>query len=171
MPQGFRRESRIRILRQLGIGVIDPSDGRFRADERRIDQAFALDVGIFRLKFTVNFLMNLCSHLQIVSAFLIGGWWVSTDRLAIGSVVAFISGISRLKDPWGDLVNYFRDISVNQSSTACWRTRSTNSLASSTVFREPRCVELPPKRSRRRLPSKTPPLAPPAIRSSPFQSS
>jgi hypothetical protein len=29
-------------------------------------------------------------------------------------VVAFISGIDRLNDPWGDLVNYFRDISVNQ---------------------------------------------------------
>ena len=71
-------------------------------------------MGIFRLKFTMNFLMNLCSHLQIVSALLIGGWWVYTDRLAIGGVVAFISGIGRLNDPWGDLVNYFRDISVNQ---------------------------------------------------------
>ena len=109
-----RAGSRIRILRQLGIGVIDQSDGHFRADERRIDRAFALDMGIFRLKFTMNFLMNLCSHLQIVSAMLIGGWWVYTDRLAIGGVVAFISGIGRLSDPWGDLVNYFRDISVNQ---------------------------------------------------------
>ena len=109
-----RAGARIRILRQLGIGVIDQSDGHFRADERRIDRAFALDMGIFRLKFTMNFLMNLCSHLQIVSALLIGGWWVYTDRLAIGGVVAFISGIGRLNDPWGDLVNYFRDISVNQ---------------------------------------------------------
>lgn len=45
---------------------------------------------------------------------LIGGWWVYTDRLEIGGVVAFISGISRLNDPWGDLVNYFRDMSVTQ---------------------------------------------------------
>jgi len=29
-------------------------------------------------------------------------------------VVAFISGIGRLNDPWGDLVNYFRDINVTQ---------------------------------------------------------
>jgi len=62
----------------------------------------------------MNFLMNLCSHLQIVSALLIGGWWVHTDRLEIGGVVAFISGISRLNDPWGDLVNYFRDLTVTQ---------------------------------------------------------
>jgi hypothetical protein len=32
----------------------------------------------------------------------------------IGGVVAFISGIGRLNDPWGDLVNYFRDINVTQ---------------------------------------------------------
>ena len=71
-------------------------------------------MGIFRLKFTMNFLMNVCSHLQIVSALLIGGWWVYTDQLEIGGVVAFISGIGRLNDPWGDLVNYFRDFNLTQ---------------------------------------------------------
>ena len=110
----WRAGARIRILRQLGIGVIDQTDGHFRADDQRIDRVFSLDMGIFRLKFTMNFLMNLCSHLQIVSALLIGGWWVHTDRLEIGGVVAFISGISRLNDPWGDLVNYFRDLTVTQ---------------------------------------------------------
>jgi ABC-type multidrug transport system fused ATPase/permease subunit len=109
-----RAGARIRILRQLGIGVIDQTNDHFRADEQRIDRVFALDMGIFRFKFTMNFLMNLCSHLQIVSALLIGGWWVYTDRLEIGGVVAFISGISRLNDPWGDLVNYFRDLTVTQ---------------------------------------------------------
>jgi len=110
----WRAGARIRILRQLGIGVIDQTYGHFRADDQRIDRVFSLDMGIFRLKFTMNFLMNLCSHLQIVSALLIGGWWVHTDRLEIGGVVAFISGISRLNDPWGDLVNYFRDLTVTQ---------------------------------------------------------
>jgi ABC-type multidrug transport system fused ATPase/permease subunit len=109
-----RAGARIRILRQLGIDVIDQTNGNFRADEQRIDRVFVLDMGIFRFKFTMNFLMNLCSHLQIVSALLIGGWWVYTDRLQIGGVVAFISGISRLNDPWGDLVNYFRDLTVTQ---------------------------------------------------------
>ena len=78
------------------------------------DRVFSLDMEIFRFKFTMNFLMNLCSHLQIVSALLIGGWWVHIDRLELGGVVAFISGISRLTDPWGDLVNYFRDLTVTQ---------------------------------------------------------
>ena len=37
-----------------------------------------------------------------------------TNQLEIGGVVAFISAVGRLNDPWGDLVNYFRDFSVNQ---------------------------------------------------------
>src|SRR4029077_5866531 len=73
-----------------------------------------LDMGIFRLKFTTNFLMNLSNHLQIIAALLLRGWSIYADRLEIGGVVAFISAIGRLNDPWGDLVNYFRDANVTR---------------------------------------------------------
>jgi ABC-type multidrug transport system fused ATPase/permease subunit len=113
-----RTGARIQVLRQLGAAMIGGNDGADddsnRADDRRIDQAFALDMGIFKLKFSMNFLMNVCNHLQIISALLVGGWWVYTSRLEIGGVVAFISGIGRLNDPWGDLVNYFRDVNIAQ---------------------------------------------------------
>ena len=69
-------------------------------------------MGVFKLKYSMNFLMNFCTHLQIIAALLYGGWLVLNSDLEIGGVVAFISGVSRLTDPWGDLVNYFRDISV-----------------------------------------------------------
>ena len=62
----------------------------------------------------MNFLMNLLTHLQRLAGLLIGGWWVYTGRLEIGGVVAYLSGISRINDPWGDLVNYFRDVNVSQ---------------------------------------------------------
>ncbi len=73
-----------------------------------------LNMGIFKLKFSMNFLMNFCSHLEVVAALLIGGWMVHTDQLEVGGVVAFISAVGRLNDPWGDLVNYFRDLSMTQ---------------------------------------------------------
>jgi len=60
---------------------------------RRIDRVLQLDMGIFKLKFSMNFLMNFCSHLQVVAALLIGGWMVHTDQLEMGGVVAFISAI------------------------------------------------------------------------------
>jgi ABC-type bacteriocin/lantibiotic exporter with double-glycine peptidase domain len=103
----------VQILRQLGIGIIEQI-GDPRAEDMRIEEVFELDMGIFRLKFTMNFLMNLSNHLQIIAALLIGGWWVYTNRLEIGGVVAFISAIGRLNDPWGDLVNYFRDVNLTR---------------------------------------------------------
>jgi ABC-type bacteriocin/lantibiotic exporter with double-glycine peptidase domain len=86
--------------------------GRAREDDASIERVFQLDMGIFKLKFTMNFLMNFCNHLQRIAALLLGGWYVLQGQLEVGGVVAFISGVEKLNDPWGDLVNYFRDFSV-----------------------------------------------------------
>lgn len=113
-----RTGARIQVLRRLGAAMIGGAEGADdasnRADDQRIDQAFALEMGIFKLRFTTNFLMNVSNHLQVVAALLVGGWAVLTGRLVIGGVVAFISGIARVKDPWGDLVHYFRDANLTQ---------------------------------------------------------
>lgn len=112
-----RAGARVWILRQLGVSAVDASAAsieRDRSDGRRIDRVLYLNIGIFKLKFSMNFLMNFFSHLQVVAALLIGGWMVHTDQLEVGGVVAFISAVGRLNDPWGDLVNYFRDLSINQ---------------------------------------------------------
>lgn len=112
-----RAGARVWVLRQLGISTADlanATDEQDRADAKRVDRVLRLNMGIYKLKFSMNFLMNLCSHLQVVAALLIGGWLVHTDQLEVGGVVAFISAVGRLNDPWGDLVNYFRDFSVSQ---------------------------------------------------------
>ena len=105
------------ILRQLGVSAVDTraaSAERDRSDGKRIDRVLQLNMGVYKFKFSMNFLMNICSHLQVVAALLIGGWMVHTDQLEVGGVVAYISGAGRLNDPWGDLVNYFRDFSLTQ---------------------------------------------------------
>ena len=112
-----RAGARVWVLRQLGVSTVDTrpaSVERDLSDGKRIDRVLQLNMGIFKLKFSMNFLMNFCNHLQIIGALLIGGWMVHTDQLEVGGIVAFISGIGRLNDPWGDLVNYFRDLSLTQ---------------------------------------------------------
>lgn len=111
-----RTGARVWLLRQIGTGLVaaDRQGGRVITGETsRIDRVFRIDMHIFELKFTMNFLMNLCTHAQIIMALLLGGWRVLQGDLEIGGVVAFISGIGRLTDPWGDFVNYCRDLSVN----------------------------------------------------------
>jgi len=112
-----RANARVWVLRQLGISTVGrrtASADQDGSDANRIDRVLRLNMGIFKLKFSMNFLMNFCSHLQVVAALLIGGWMVHTDQLQVGGVVAFISAVGRLNDPWGDLVNYFRDLNMTQ---------------------------------------------------------
>jgi len=112
-----RTRARVQIIRQLSISVVEEQDhdpARNRSDDELIQHVFELNMGFFKLKFAMNFLMNLTTQLQIISALLIGGWAVYQDRLEIGGIVAFISGIGKITDPWGDLVNYFRDANLSQ---------------------------------------------------------
>ncbi|MBV9153526.1 MAG: ABC transporter ATP-binding protein [Alphaproteobacteria bacterium] len=111
-----RTRVRVRIIRQLSVSVVEGGGdaARDRADDSRIERVFQLNMGIYRFKFSMNFLMNLSTQLQIIGALAVGAWAVINQQLEIGGVVAFVSGISRITDPWGDLVNYFRDANINQ---------------------------------------------------------
>ena len=120
MMQGavnWRTKSRVALLREVSADVVAASNSRdLPLDEsaRRVDRVFKLDMGIFGFKYSMNFLMNLCAHGQIVGILMVGGWYVYTDQLNIGGVVAFLAAVNRLNDPWGDLVNYFRDLNSIQ---------------------------------------------------------
>jgi ABC-type multidrug transport system fused ATPase/permease subunit len=112
-----RTRARVQIIRQLSVRVVEGQDhdpARDPSDDEHIERVFELNMGFFKFKFAMNFLMNLSTQLQIISALLVGGWAVYQDRLEIGGVVAFISGIGKITDPWGDLVNYFRDANLSQ---------------------------------------------------------
>jgi ABC-type multidrug transport system fused ATPase/permease subunit len=112
-----RTRVRVRLIRRLSISVVEGLSGdaaRDRVDDERIQRVFELNMGIYRFKFSMNFLMNLSTQLQIIGVLLVGGWAVYANRLEIGGVVAFISGIGRITDPWGDLVNYFRAANIAQ---------------------------------------------------------
>ena len=112
-----RAGARIWVLRQLGVSTVDTraaSVERDISDGKRVDRMLHLNMGIYKLKFSMNFLMNVCNHFQVIAALLIGGWMVHSDQLEVGGIVAFISAVGRLNDPWGDLVNYFRDLSITQ---------------------------------------------------------
>jgi ABC-type bacteriocin/lantibiotic exporter with double-glycine peptidase domain len=126
MQGAMNRRTRVRVqlIRQLSVSVVEGSasdDASDRTDDERIQQVFELNMGIFKFKFSMNFLMNLSTQLQIIGTLLVGGWAVYAQRLEIGGVVAFISGIGRITDPWGDLVNYFRDVNITQVKFALVR--------------------------------------------------
>jgi len=133
-----KTKKRVKIIRRLSISVVGkPPQEELEADDlrddERIERVFRLNVGILKLKFTMNFLMNLSTHLQVISALLVGGWLVHEDQLEVGGIVAFISGIGKLADPWGDLVNYFRDVNLNRVKYRLMRDAVDQQLAGADV--------------------------------------
>ena len=72
-------------------------------------------LGIFKLKYSMNFLMNLTQNFGKLMILAVGGWYVINGQTEVGTVVAFVSGLHNVADPWGDLVNWFQDMMVNNA--------------------------------------------------------
>jgi ABC-type multidrug transport system fused ATPase/permease subunit len=114
-------KARVAVLRQASAGVIEDSEqiaedvARDVAQEARYGEIFHLNMGIFRLKFTMNFLMNLTHQLGIVAILTVGAWFVLHGRTQIGTIIAFVSGLRNVNDPWGDLVNWFQNVWVTKT--------------------------------------------------------
>ncbi|WP_210161053.1 ABC transporter transmembrane domain-containing protein [Microvirga lotononidis] len=120
MQQAINRRvsARIGALRQISIGIM----GGYRhnsspslRESALVEIVFSLNMGVYKLKFSMNFLMNFMHQLGICAILTIGGYWVIHGKTEVGTIVAFLSGLNQINDPWGDLVNWFRDLQVTQT--------------------------------------------------------
>lgn len=110
-----RTKRRIETMRALSVDIVDEAAGRagLRTQQtflRRVAHVYRLNMQIFRRKFGMNFLMNLLHQLGIIGILAVGSWLVLHGKTEVGTIVAFISGLSRMNDPWGDLVDFFRNL-------------------------------------------------------------
>ena len=110
-----RTESRIKTMRGLSSDIVNEAAERAGVREektfrRRVREIYRLNMEIFYRKFGMSFLINLFHHLGTIGILAVGGWLLLHGRTEMGTIVAFISGINRMNDPWGDLVNFFRDL-------------------------------------------------------------
>jgi hypothetical protein len=104
-----RAEQRIRVLRKVGGDIVErgvPADAR-------VERVFQLNMGIYKLKYSMNLAMNFMHYLAVAVALGVGGWFAVQHRIEVGTIVAVVSGLGKLKDPWGDLVNWGRELSVD----------------------------------------------------------
>jgi len=108
-----RNKRRTQALRELGEGIVDDAaPGAAQADTsiERIQRVRDLRLQTFGLKYAMKFLINLLNHLGTVAVLFIGGWFVLDGRTELGTVVAFLSGMERVNDPWRQLVRLFRQL-------------------------------------------------------------
>lgn len=111
-----RTQRRIETMRALSVDIVDEAAERdgvrtHQTFRSRIGKVYQLNMQVLRRKHGMNFLMNLFYHLGIVGILAVGGWLVLEGKTEVGTIVAFISGLSRMNDPWNDLVDFFRNLS------------------------------------------------------------
>jgi len=111
-----RTKRRIETMRALSVDIVNEAADRAGARtpetfRQRIANVYRLNMQIFVRKYGMNFLMNLLHQVGIIGILAVGGWLVLQGKTEVGTIVAFISGLSRMNDPWNDLVDFFRNLS------------------------------------------------------------
>jgi len=80
------------------------------------DHILETRLGIFRLKLSTKFLQNLISAVGTAGVLLLGGWFVLQGRTDAGTVVASLTGLTRLEGPWRELITFYRQASTMRVS-------------------------------------------------------
>jgi len=117
MQRALNRRVSVRIwtLRKISTGLVeDESRGAasLELQNRRVDRVFDLNMGIYKIKFSMNFAMNILHYAGLAGILGLGGVLATMGKTDIGTVVAFTAGLAKINDPWGDLVTWYRDFRV-----------------------------------------------------------
>jgi ABC-type bacteriocin/lantibiotic exporter with double-glycine peptidase domain len=117
MQRALNRRVGVRIwtLRKISTGLVDDEsrgESTLALQSRRVDRVFDLNMGIYKIKFSLNFAMNLLQYAGMAGILGVGAVMVTAGRTDIGTVVAFAAGLAKINDPWGDLVTWYRDYRV-----------------------------------------------------------
>ena len=111
---------RVRTVRRAGDLVVAnmQSGGGSSASSlgSEIGKAFEAIYGVrllvFKLKFGLKVLVSGLQSVGVFALLFVGGIMVLNGRTEIGIVVAFISGLDRLLDPWRELIAFVRSTSA-----------------------------------------------------------
>jgi ABC-type bacteriocin/lantibiotic exporter with double-glycine peptidase domain len=126
-----RVRERIVALRAASANVVDVHAEALRlSQEARFHEVFKLNMWIFELKYTLNFLMNLTMNFGTIGILVMGGWYVVKGSADVGTMVAFVTGLRSVSAPWGNLVSWFQN---------AWVTASRYDLLQDTI----RALDLP----------------------------
>jgi ABC-type multidrug transport system fused ATPase/permease subunit len=104
-----RAAERVKTLRHVGGDIVSTGV----PEEEGIERVFSLNMGIYKIKFSMNLAMNFMYHGAVAIALGVGGLLAVEHKLEVGTVVAIVSGLGKLNDPWGDLVSWGREFSVD----------------------------------------------------------
>ena len=110
---------RVRTVRRAGDLVVDNMQGgggspvSSLASEigKAFEAIYRVRLRVFKLKFGLKFLVSGLQSVGVFTLLFVGGIMVLNGKTEIGIVVAFISGLDRVIDPWRELIAFVRSTS------------------------------------------------------------
>jgi ABC-type multidrug transport system fused ATPase/permease subunit len=107
-----RVAERVKILRRATNRIVSE-------DMKQLEQAILSDFDviyearrkIYFLKLSSKFALNLLNGLGTVGVLMLGGWLVLEEQTDIGTVVAALTGMTRISQPWRELIAFYRNLS------------------------------------------------------------
>jgi ABC-type multidrug transport system fused ATPase/permease subunit len=106
---------RVRLLRRATDAVARAEAG---AVERSIlddfDAIYATRRRIFVFKLSTKFLLSAINGAGMVGVLMLGGWLVIEGRSDVGTVVAALTGLARIGQPWRQMIAFYRSASAVQ---------------------------------------------------------
>jgi ABC-type multidrug transport system fused ATPase/permease subunit len=110
---------RAHTLLRAGDLVVDDRQGRRGSAGslgseigKAFETIYRVRLRVFKLKFGLKFLVSALQSMGVFVLLFAGGIMVLNGKTEIGIVVAFISGLDRVVDPWRELIAFVRSTSA-----------------------------------------------------------
>lgn len=76
------------------------------------DAIYRIRRGSYRIKLSMKFALNVMTGMGTVGILLLGGLLFLDGRTDIGTVVASLSALTRINEPWRALIGFYRELSA-----------------------------------------------------------
>ena len=73
---------------------------------------FKLRMIIYRQKYFLTILGNFLNAFGILVILMVGGYMVIRGDTSVSTLVVFMSGFQKISDPWDQLVQFYRSVSI-----------------------------------------------------------
>jgi ABC-type multidrug transport system fused ATPase/permease subunit len=112
-------KERSHTLMRAGDLMVDPALGRGSSNgyaggeiSKAFETIYLARRHVFKLKFGLKFLISALQSMAVFVLLFAGGIMVLEGKTEIGIVVAFISGLDRVLEPWREMIAFVRSTSA-----------------------------------------------------------
>jgi ABC-type bacteriocin/lantibiotic exporter with double-glycine peptidase domain len=107
---------RIQLVRNLGhlatrLFRRSSDHGKGALGAFLINRLYQVRIWIYFRKYLLAALGNFLDATGTLIVLMVGGYLVIQGKTQVGTLVVFISGLSRIADPWDQIINFYREVS------------------------------------------------------------